>query len=69
MKNMYMIIDSFGRNCVLMTLFQTDGNKTGLFKVVCCGWVNMILPQNQHTGRKDNPLLIYKSLATYPINS
>ena len=69
MKNMYMIIDSFGRNCVLMILFQIDGNKTGLFKVVCSGRVNMTLPQNQHTGRRDNPLLIYKSLATYPINS
>ena len=40
-----------------------------IFKVICSGWVNMTPPQNHHIGRRANPILIYKSLATYLNNS
>ena len=61
------IISFSGRDCVLMILFQLYRTNTGLFKVICFGWVNMTPPHNLNIGSRANPilLLIYNSLATY----
>ena len=41
MKKLYMhtIIDSSGRECVLIILFQLDGSKAEFFKVYTLHWV------------------------------
>ena len=71
MKKPYIntITSSFGRDCVLMMLFQLYGTKAGLFKVVCSSWVNMTPSYNHHIGRRAAPTLTYKSLATCLNNS
>ena len=41
---MHTIIDSSGRDYVLIILFQLYSSKAGLFKVPYCGWVSMTPP-------------------------
>ena len=60
MKKLYLrtIIDSSGRDCVLMILFQLSGSKDGLFESIFAGWITMTT-LNLHSGRRTNPILIY----------
>ena len=38
---MHTIIGSFGRDCIVVMLFQLYGSKAGLFMVIYSGWVSI----------------------------
>ena len=57
---MHTVIGSSGRNCVLITLFQLYGSKTGFFEGNLI-WMGQYDPHhhlNFHIGRKSNPIVI-----------
>ena len=56
---MCTILGSFGREYVLVMLFQHYGPTLGFLKIIHSWWIRMTPSPNLHIGRRPNPILIY----------